>query len=157
MKCKYFNRWPVCEFSCFSPVRLFVISWTVAFQAPLSMGFSRQEYWSGLPCPPGDLPDPGTEPTSLMSPALAGRFFTTSTTWETHLRITNIRWHVWLLLKFSLFSKRAFTINIKRQQGVGKLRNYGSLKSQNRFLWPCSEWEGLSSDKRFNPLKSYLS
>ena len=48
------------------------------------MGFSRQEYWSGLPCPPpGDLPDPGIEPASLMSPALAGRFFTTSVTGET--------------------------------------------------------------------------
>ena len=47
------------------------------------MGLSRQEYWSGLPCsPPGDLPHPGIEPTLLMSPALAGRFFTTSTTWE---------------------------------------------------------------------------
>ena len=47
------------------------------------MGFSRQEYWSGLPCPPaGDLPDPGIEPTSLMSPALAGRFFITRDTWE---------------------------------------------------------------------------
>ena len=57
--------------------------WTVALQAPLSMGFSWQEYWSGLPCPPpGDLPNPGIEPTSLMSPALAGGFFTTSTTWE---------------------------------------------------------------------------
>ena len=57
--------------------------WTVARQAPLSMGFSRQEYWSGLLCPPpGDLPDPGTEPTSLTSPALAGRYFTTSVTWE---------------------------------------------------------------------------
>ena len=53
----------------------------VAHQAPLSMGFSRQEYWSGLPGPlPGDLPDPGTEPMSLMSPALTGRFFTTSIT-----------------------------------------------------------------------------
>ena len=51
---------------------------TIAHQAPLSMGFSRQEYWSGLPGPlPGDLPNPGTEPESLMSPALAGRFFTT--------------------------------------------------------------------------------
>ena len=46
-------------------------------------GFSRQEYWSGMPCPPpGDLPNPGIEPTSLMSPALAGGFFTTSATWE---------------------------------------------------------------------------
>ena len=49
----------------------------------LSMGFSRQEYWSGLPCsPPWDLPDPGIEPTSLKSPVLAGGFFTTSATWE---------------------------------------------------------------------------
>ena len=57
--------------------------WTVAHQAPLSMGFSRQEFWSGLPCClPGDLPDPGIELASLMSPALAGRFFTTSATLE---------------------------------------------------------------------------
>ena len=49
----------------------------------LSMGFSRQEYWSGLPCPPpGDLPDPGIEPKSLRSPALAGKLFATSATWE---------------------------------------------------------------------------
>ena len=66
---------------CFSHVRLFVTLWTVAHQAPLSMGFCRQEYWSGLLCPsPGDLPDPGIEPESLMSPALAGGFFTTSAT-----------------------------------------------------------------------------
>ena len=53
---------------------------TVAHQGPLSMEFSRQEYWSGLPFPSGDLPDPGTKPKSLVSLALAGRFFTTSTT-----------------------------------------------------------------------------
>ena len=58
-----------------SRVQLFVTQWTVACQAPLSLGFSRQEYWSGLPFPPpGDLPYPETEP---VSPALAGRFFTT--------------------------------------------------------------------------------
>ena len=57
--------------------------WTVAYQAPLSMGFSRQEYWNGLPCSPtGDLPNPRIKPTSLMSPASAERFFTTSSTWE---------------------------------------------------------------------------
>ena len=56
--------------SCF---RLFMTPWTVARQAPLSLGFSSQEYWSGLPFPsPGDLPDPGNEPMSL---ALAGGFF----------------------------------------------------------------------------------
>ena len=55
----------------------------IACQAFLSMGLSRQEYWSGLPFPsPGDLPNPGIKPVSLMSSALAGRFFTTSTTWE---------------------------------------------------------------------------
>ena len=60
-----------------------VTLWTVACQAPLSMGFCRQEYWSGLPCPPpGDLPNPRIEPMSLMSPALASRFFTTRTTRE---------------------------------------------------------------------------
>ena len=57
--------------------------WTIALQAPLSMGFSRQEYWSELLFPsPGDLLDPGIELVSLMSPALAAGFFTTSTTWE---------------------------------------------------------------------------
>ena len=66
-----------------SRVWLFTILWTAAHQAPLSMGFSSQEYWSGLPCPPpGDLPDPGIKPISLMFPALAGRFFTASAAWE---------------------------------------------------------------------------
>ena len=66
-----------------SRVWLFVTLWTVAYQASLSMGFSRQEYWSGLPFPsPGDLPDAGTEPMSLVSPTLACGFFTTSITWE---------------------------------------------------------------------------
>ena len=59
----------------------YTMLWTVACQALLSMGFSKQEHWSGLPClPPGDLPDPGIEPLSLMSPALAGGLFTTSAT-----------------------------------------------------------------------------
>ena len=67
----------------FSHVQLSETPWTVACQASLFMGFSRQEYWSGLPCPaPGNLPYPGVEPLSLLSPALAGGFFTTSTTWE---------------------------------------------------------------------------
>ena len=72
-----------CMLRCFTRARLCATLWTVACQAPLSMGFSRQEYWSGLPCPPpGDLPNPGIEPASLMSPALAGRFLSTSVTWE---------------------------------------------------------------------------
>ena len=72
-----------CTLSGASCVRLFVTPWTAAHQAPLSMGFSKQDYGSGLPCPPpGGLPDPGIEPASLTSPALAGGFFTTSATWE---------------------------------------------------------------------------
>ena len=68
-----------CVLSHFSCVQFFPAPWTVAHQAPMSMGFSRQEYWSGFPCPPpGDLPDPGMEPASLTALALAGEFFTTS-------------------------------------------------------------------------------
>ena len=67
----------------FSHVRPFVTLWTVPHQAPLSMGFSRQDYWSGLPCPPpGHLPDPGIEITSAFISCIAGRFFTHWTTWE---------------------------------------------------------------------------
>ena len=71
--------------SPFNHVQLCVTLWTVTCHAPLSMGFSWQEYWSGLADPsPGDLPHPGIEPASLTltSPALAGGFFTTSATWE---------------------------------------------------------------------------
>ena len=67
------------------PCLTLVTLWTVAHQAPLSLGFSRQEYWSGLPCPPpGDLPDPGIESASFLAPALASGFFTTVATWEAH-------------------------------------------------------------------------
>ena len=72
-----------CVLSHFSHVWLFATTWTVARQAPLSTGFTRQEHWSGWPCPPpGDLPGPGIEPASLVSPALAGELFTASATWE---------------------------------------------------------------------------
>ena len=70
----------LCWLSHFTCVQILCNSVTEACQVSLFMGFSRQEYWSGLPFPsPGDLPDPGIEPRSLMFPALAGRFFTTST------------------------------------------------------------------------------
>ena len=65
-----------------SRLRLFAAPRTAAHQAFLSVGSSSLEYWSGLPLPtPGDLHDPGIKPTSLVSPVLAGRFFTTSATW----------------------------------------------------------------------------
>ena len=67
-------------YACVGHVQLFATPWPVACQAPMSMEFSRQEYCSGLPFPPpGDLPQPRDRPMSL---ALAGGFFTTSTTWE---------------------------------------------------------------------------
>ena len=82
-----------CVLSRFSHVRLFVTLWTVAHQAPLSMGLSWQEYQSGLPFPPpGDLPNPGIKSASLISPALAGWLFTSSTTWEA--QSSNAVWQI---------------------------------------------------------------
>ena len=69
----------MCMLNHFTPVQLFGTLWTIARQAPLSMGFSRQEYWNGLPCPPpGDLLNPRIERVSLELSALAGMFFTSS-------------------------------------------------------------------------------
>ena len=76
-----------------SHVQLCETLWTLAHQASVSQGFSRPEYWSGLPCfPPGDLPNPGIQPMSLMSPALAGGFFTTRAAWEAHT-LSSTRYH----------------------------------------------------------------
>ena len=78
----------LCVYVCvhlsrFSSVQLFVTPWTITHQPPLSMGVSKQEYWSGFPCTSSeDLPNPGIKPTSLLSPALAGEFFTANVTWE---------------------------------------------------------------------------
>ena len=82
------NHWSVlcisaCMLSHFTHIHLLLTLWTVARQAPLSVEFPRQEYWSGVPFPPpGDLPDPGIEPTS---PAFAGRFFSTEPPWKPSL------------------------------------------------------------------------
>ena len=71
-----------------SRVWLFATPWTRSRHAPLSMGLSRQEYWSGLPCPPpGDLRDPEIKPASLTSSSLAGEFFTTTAIWEAQDRL----------------------------------------------------------------------
>ena len=108
----------MCVLRGFSHVQLCVTQWTVACQGPLSMGFSRKEYWSGLPCPPpGDLPDPGTELVSCTSPALAGGFFTTGTPRKPCLWLILIsgntlqedyiwpqQWHIFTVSTFGLFS-----------------------------------------------------
>ena len=96
-----------CLLSCFSHVWLCVTLWAITCQAPLSMGFSRQEYWSGLPFPaPGDLPGPGIELMSLISPALAGGFFTTGTIWEVPQSLD-------ILFVFSICSFCFWEISIK--------------------------------------------
>ena len=74
--------------SHFICVQLNLCPWIIDHQASMSVEFSRQEYWSGLPClPPEDLPDLGIKLECLMSLALAGKFFTTSTHWEAHKRL----------------------------------------------------------------------
>ena len=76
------SRYIVCAHSLIC-VQLFATPWTISHQAPLSMGFPRQEYWNGLPFPTrGNLPGPGIEPIYLASPALAGIFLTISANWE---------------------------------------------------------------------------
>ena len=95
----------LCNHACvcsFSHVWLFATPWTVAHQAPLSMGFSRQLYWSGLPCsPPRDLPETWIEPASPMSPVLAGGFFTTSATWQAHVLPSPWQQFYFLSLQFA--------------------------------------------------------
>ena len=99
-----------CMPSRFGHVQLFAILLSVAHQAPLSMGFSRQEYWSGSPCPPPrDLPDPGIEPASLMLPALAGGFFTMPEPPGKPYIATSI-----FISRFCLFSAGFFFFNEKR-------------------------------------------
>ena len=86
--------------SSFSHVRLFATLWTVVHQAPLSTGFSRVEYWSGLPCPPPrDLPNPGIEPGSPVSPTLASGFFTTSVLGNIKFESLNIYYFLLYILK----------------------------------------------------------
>ena len=110
-----------CVLSCFRRVLLFVILWTVACQAPLSKGFCRQDYWSGLPFhPPGDLPDLGIKPVSFASSALAGEFFTTDTTWEAPSLV---------LFYFMIMTQRLATKSLK-----SIYLNCGSMQGNLGFL-----------------------
>ena len=101
------------------------------------MGFSRQEYWSGLPCPPrGDLPDPGIKPVSLMSPALAGGFFTTSATWEAPFSHFS---SVQLLNSVRLFvtpwtAARQASLSITNSRSLLKLMSIESVMPSNHLI-----------------------
>ena len=117
----------------FSPVQLCATLWTVSCQVPLFMGFSRQEYWSGSPLPsPGDLPNPGIKPMSLVSPALAGGFFTTRATWEAPYKV-NI-WNVVASNDNHLFdtwvhgfglAQRSFCLSLPTYSGIHGLASKG--------------------------------
>ena len=120
--------------SHFSHVQLFVSLWTIAHRAPRSVGFSRQEYWSGVPFPsPGDLLTPGTECVSLRSPALAGGFFTTSATWEALINYVGYEAIFW--------SKHTYNSKMKE---VYSLCTYIYM-----FLIQRVEGSSLSTEKRF--------
>ena len=116
LRVRSWTRWLLrsclcCVLSHFSRVWLYGTLWTAALQAPLSMGFSRQEYWSGLPYPPlgRSSLNPGVEPASLMSPVLAGRFFTPSTTWEAEVLSSQ------MLLRLCLASSEVMNCFLNRE------------------------------------------
>ena len=115
--------------------------WTVAHQVPLSIGFSRQEYWNGLPFPPpGDLSDPGIEPEFPVPPALAGGSFTASATWEVpphpHLPYpASLPQNTYLLLIFIIcFSIVVSFLEYKQQGG----RKPCLLLFKNLFIFGCA-------------------
>ena len=139
------------------------------------MGFSRQDYWSGLPCPlPGDLPDPGIEPTSFMSPALAGRFFTTSATGEAPqvaiIFEKKLQWPIcWTVLdqwgsnvKVTFWHLRTGNVNLKwigqQQSHSLEQKSFSIIATQVFFgteeLWNSYVWskQQYQTKKRFTIL-----
>ena len=126
-----------------SQVQLFAAPWPEAHQASLSMGFSRQEYWSRLPfLTPGDLLNPGIELTSLLSPAFAGRFFTNCATWGVHnyieMVLTVIRVKpLWLNSACGGGRARSFCITYALS---GSHKQFSCIKT---FIFKKSEAEGF--------------
>ena len=106
------------------------------------MGFSRQEYFSGLPCPPsGDLPNPGIEPVSLMSPTLAGGFFTTSATWEapsSQIQFSSVQLfsRVWLLATPWTAACQA-SLSITNSWSLPKLMSIELVIPSNQIILCC--------------------
>ena len=137
----------VCMLSCFNCVWLIETIWTIAHHAPLFMGLSRQEYWSVMPCsPPGDLLNPGTEPASLMSPVLAGGFFTTSTTWEVpvgHIHACKLK------KKFKHLTKLWSNHSVLRHEPRGNwdLGPYKDLQKYGQSSFTCNSQKIEASEK----------
>ena len=132
------NSFYECMLSHFSHVQLFVIPWTVALQAPLSMGVSRQEYWSGLPCTsPGDISD-----LHLLSPVLAGSFFTTSVTWEAQISCI-----IWWYLTYESESHSVVPNSLPLH---GLYRSWNS-SGQNTGVDSLSLLQGIFPTQGLNP------
>ena len=136
--------------NCLSRLRFCVTLWTVACQGPLAMWFSRGEYWSGLPCPPpGALPYPRKEPVSLMSPALVGRFYTTSAAWEAPDQVN--------------FNKKRRVVRkwVKMPDGWGELnfggQMYRSYSIQYSRKAPSSEVLGLDPSCTSSSVVTWVS
>ena len=146
-------------------VQLFATPWTVAHQVPLSIGFSRQEYWSGLPFPPpGDLPNQGIEPRFLMSPAQACRFFSTSVTWKAYkFRMKIIKNHMDLrtfaecpLDAPQCTRNSTDTIsNLLKPSEVGVLISILYVNPTSKFKWPSQR--DIIITWRTQNLESHLS
>ena len=141
-----------------------VTPWTVAYQAPLSVEFSRQEYWSGLPCPlPQDLPNPVIKPKSFMSPTLAGGLFTTSTTWEAPPDNTRARTHTHTHTHSVIFPTEAGSPAVLRQKYLTfKTMSFRRPRSEPRkvcwaslapgWLWLCARpWVALACHPALRP------
>ena len=122
--------------------------WTIAHQAPLSMGFPRQEYWNGLPfLPPGDLPNPGIELTSLVSPASAGRFFTTMPPYvcmykyiHTYIYIYITCTHCYFYLFLAILGLHCCMWAFSRCGKQGLLSNCGTWTSHCGGFSCCRAW-----------------
>ena len=135
-----------CKLSCFSHVQLLATLWTVAHQSPLHMGFSRQGYWSGLPChPPRGLPDPRIEPMSLTSPALTGGFFTTGSPRLVCMHTdTHTHTHTHILPHFQMYMQSSFhtySLLHKWYQMVHTVyKNTTVLFPQHNNFWHLVTW-----------------
>ena len=126
--------------SSFSHVRLFVTLWTIAHQALLSMGFSTQDYWSGLLCPPPeDLPNPAIEPTSCMSSALTGRSFSTSAT----VRLDTNR-----TLRGKQFFDRNYKISFNPPPKLMKIKTKVNKWDPSKLKSFCTAKETVNKAKR---------